>query len=34
LFDDIYTTGATINEVKKVLKKAGVKKIKVIVLAH
>lgn len=34
LFDDIYTTGATINEIKKVLKKAGVKNVKVIVLAH
>ena len=34
LFDDIYTTGATISEVKKILKKAGAKKIKVIILAH
>lgn len=34
LFDDIYTTGSTINEIKKVLKKAGAKNIKVIVLAH
>jgi predicted amidophosphoribosyltransferase len=34
LFDDIYTTGATINEIKKTLKKAGAKNIKVIVLAH
>jgi competence protein ComFC len=34
LFDDVYTTGATIKEIKKVLKLAGVKKIKVIILAH
>ena len=34
LFDDVYTTGATINEARKVLKKAGVKNIKVIVLTH
>ena len=34
LFDDIYTTGATISEIEKVLKKAGAKNIKVIILAH
>jgi predicted amidophosphoribosyltransferase len=34
LFDDIYTTGATVNEIKKILKKAGAKNIKIIVLAH
>ncbi|HIP21469.1 MAG TPA: ComF family protein [Candidatus Pacebacteria bacterium] len=34
LFDDVYTTGATINEARKVLKKAGAKNIKVIVLTH
>lgn len=34
LFDDVYTTGATINEARKILKKAGTKNIKVIVLTH
>ncbi len=34
LFDDIYTTGATINEIKKLLYKKGAKDIKIIVLAH
>jgi predicted amidophosphoribosyltransferase len=34
LFDDILTTGATLNEAKKVLKKAGAKKIVFMVIAH
>ena len=34
LFDDILTTGATLNEAKKILKKAGANKIICIVLAH
>lgn len=33
LFDDIYTTGATVNEISKVLKKAGAKNVFVLVLA-
>lgn len=33
LFDDIYTTGATVNEISKKLKEAGVKKILVLVIA-
>lgn len=33
LFDDIATTGSTINEISKVLKEAGVKKILVLVIA-
>lgn len=33
LFDDIYTTGATINEISKKLKEAGARKIFVLVLA-
>lgn len=34
LFDDILTTGATLNEAKKALKKAGAKKIIFMVMAH
>lgn len=34
LFDDIYTTGATINEVSKQLKRAGARSIKLVVIAH
>ena len=34
LFDDVLTSGATLNEAKKVLKKAGAKKIIFMVLAH
>jgi len=34
LFDDILTTGATTQEVKKVLQKANVSQIKVVVIAH
>ncbi len=34
LFDDIYTTGATVSEVIKVLKESGAKQIKIVVLAH
>lgn len=33
LFDDIYTTGATVNEISKKLKEAGVKEILVLVIA-
>lgn len=33
LFDDIATTGSTINEISKILKEAGVKKILVLVIA-
>lgn len=33
LFDDIYTTGSTVNECSKVLKKAGAKQITVLTLA-
>lgn len=33
LFDDIYTTGATVNEISKKLKQAGVRKILIIVIA-
>lgn len=33
LFDDIYTTGATVNEISKILKEAGAKKILVLVIA-
>ncbi len=33
LFDDIYTTGATVNEISKKLKEAGAKEILVIVIA-
>ena len=33
LFDDVITTGATLNEAAKVLKKAGVKKIQALVIA-
>ena len=34
LFDDIYTTGATVNEIKNLLLKSGAKNVKIIVLAH
>lgn len=34
IFDDIYTTGATVNEISKELKKAGVQKILVLVIAR
>lgn len=34
LFDDIKTSGATLNEAKKILKKAGVKKIIFLTIAH
>ena len=34
LIDDVFTTGATINEAKKVLKKAGAKKVVGVVLAR
>ena len=34
LIDDVYTTGATINECSKILKKAGVKCIYVLTFAH
>lgn len=33
LFDDIYTTGATVNEISKVLKNSGVNKVLVLVIA-
>ncbi len=33
LFDDIYTTGATVNEISKKLKKSGAKKVLVLVIA-
>lgn len=33
LFDDIYTTGATVNEISRLLKKAGAKKVLVLVIA-
>lgn len=33
LFDDIYTTGATVNEISKILKEAGAKEILVLVIA-
>ncbi len=33
LFDDIYTTGATVNEISKMLKQAGANKILVLVIA-
>lgn len=33
LFDDIFTTGATVNEISKVLKEAGAKEVLVLVLA-
>ena len=33
LFDDIFTTGATVNEISRILKNAGVNKILVLVLA-
>lgn len=34
IVDDVITTGATLNEIKKVLRKAGAKKIKAVVVAH
>lgn len=34
LIDDVITTGATLREIKKVLKKSGAKKIKALVVAH
>lgn len=34
VFDDVLTTGATLNEARKVLKKAGAKKIIFMVIAH
>ena len=34
VFDDIYTTGATVNEISKLLKKAGAQKILVLVIAR
>ena len=34
LIDDVYTTGATVNECAKVLKMAGVKEVYVLTLAH
>ncbi len=34
IFDDIYTTGATINEAKKIIKKAGAKRILIITIAR
>jgi len=34
LFDDVLTTGATTNEVVKVLEQSGVKQIRVVVIAH
>ena len=34
LFDDVLTTGATLNEAKKVLMKAGAKKVITMTLAH
>jgi predicted amidophosphoribosyltransferase len=34
IFDDVVTTGATIDEARRTLEKAGVKKIKIISLAH
>ena len=34
LFDDVYTTGSTINEAKKILKQAGAKKILIVTLAR
>ena len=33
IFDDIYTTGATVNEISKLLKNAKVNKILVLVIA-
>ena len=33
IFDDIYTTGSTINECKKVLLEAGAKKVGILALA-
>jgi len=34
LFDDVFTTGQTMNEAAKALKKAGVKEVNVLALAH
>jgi predicted amidophosphoribosyltransferase len=34
LIDDVYTTGVTVNECARVLKKAGAKSVEVLVLAH
>ncbi len=34
LFDDVLTTGATTNEIKRALKKAGASQIKVVVITH
>ena len=34
LFDDIYTTGSTLNEARKILKKAGAKKVIFLTMAH
>ncbi len=34
LIDDVYTTGATVNECSKVLRKAGAKQVDVLTLAH
>jgi ComF family protein len=34
LIDDVYTTGATVNECSKVLLRAGVKRVDVLTLAH
>ena len=33
LFDDIITTGVTVNEISKILKKAGAKKVLVLIIA-
>ena len=34
LFDDVFTTGATLKETKKILKKAGAKKVFFITICH
>jgi competence protein ComFC len=34
LFDDVFTTGQTMNEAARALKKAGVKEVNVLALAH